>query len=205
MFTTLADPTSVPKLARLLPLLRKYPRVLNHITPNAIELDHIYSYLTDHDTDGQGWEFVNALNLGAEWRSGVEALARRLDAMWILDQGVVTKMVACLPWVGSFWLKGGAGGLVRLGFQNSQPESRSRTVTHYVPSEVDRADGQWLCLTHYPPPDIAPEEIVSTTGAGDTLAGSLVAGIALGKSEGEYVADAIEAVGRTLRSSKAVA
>lgn len=205
---TFADPTSVPKMARLLPLLRKYPRVLDHISPNGLELDHMYSYLTDHDDDGKGWEFINALNLGSEWRRGVELWAERSGATWILDRGAVTKMVACLPWVGSFWLKQGPGGLVRLGFQSDQdPKSTRPTVSHDIP--VPRMpDGSWcqtLTLTYYAPPVIAPEEIVNTTGAGDTLAGALIAGIAMGKPEDECVELAIAAVGRTLRSHKAVA
>lgn len=203
-FTTFADPTSVPKFARLLPLLHKYPRVLDHITPNALELDHMYSYLTDRD-DGKGWEFVNALNLGAEWRSSVDRLANRASAAWMLDQGVVTKMIACLPWVGSFWLKGGAGGLLRLRLERDKPTPHDYTIAHRVPAPIPGTSGQWLCLTYHAPPMITPEEIVSTTGAGDTLAGSLIAGISLDLPERVYVADAIEAVGRTLRSADAVA
>lgn len=197
----LCDPTSVPKLARILPALRAHPRALTHLAPNTLELSTLHQSLleshSDEDAD-EGWEYVNALNLGAEWRAGVDSLARRHGA-WIADEGVVARMVQCLPWVGGFWLKAGEKGLLRLGFGDKPAKGG---VSHKVASGAEA--GRWLNLTWYAPPSIRPEEVVSTTGAGDTLVGGIVAGLVSGEAEEVFVPKAVERVGRTLRSPLAV-
>lgn len=192
---TLCDPTSVPKISRLVPALRAHPRALTHLAPNVLELDHLHAALQDLDDDA-AWAFVNALNLGAEWRGAVDALARRAGP-WIAADGVASRMVQCLPWVGGFWLKAGSRGMLRLSL--GAEGGGAGSVTHRTP------DGRVLTLTHYPPPVIAADEVVSTTGAGDTLVGGIVAGLVSGAPEAEFVAAATERVGRTLRSPLAVA
>ncbi|KAL1410225.1 hypothetical protein Q8F55_004230 [Vanrija albida] len=199
---TLCDPTSALKLARLLPALRAHPRALTHLAPNELELDHLYAAISEGDDNG--WEFVNALGLGPDWRAGLEAFTKRKHRDWIRNHGVATKMVACLPFVGGFWLKAGAAGLVHLRFEVARPrDGWPESLAHRVPSGP--LEGQWLVLSHYPAPVIAPEEIVSTTGAGDTLVGGLVAGLVGGGAEIEFVSSAVERVGRSLRSRRAVA
>jgi pseudouridine-5'-phosphate glycosidase/pseudouridine kinase len=185
----------VPKLARLIPAMRAHPRALAHIAPNVLELDHLHASLMDLDDDA-AWDYVNALNLGAEWRGAVEALARRSGA-WIADEGVAARMVQCLPWVGGFWLKAGSRGMLRLSL--GQEPGQKGGVAHRTP------DGRTLALTHYPPPAIAADEVLNTTGAGDTLVGGIVAGLLGGAAEADFVAAALERVGRTLRSPLAVA
>ncbi|CAK9786522.1 hypothetical protein CC85DRAFT_306969 [Cutaneotrichosporon oleaginosum] len=196
---TLCDPTSVPKLARLIPALNKLPRALTHIAPNILELDHLHAALMDLDDDA-AWNYVNSLNLGAEWRGAVEAFANRNGA-WIADEGIAARMVQCLPWVGGVWLKAGSRGMLRLSL-GLKPKSRgggAQSVSHRTP------DGRTLTLTLYPPPVIAADEVVNTTGAGDTLVGGIVAGLLSGAAEADFVAAALERVGRTLRSPLAVA
>jgi pseudouridine-5'-phosphate glycosidase/pseudouridine kinase len=66
-------------------------------------------------------------------------------------------------------------------------------------------DGKYLVLTHYPALKIDEKEIISTTGAGDTLVGGLVAGLVDGgKDEAGWVGRALERVGKTIRSNRAV-
>lgn len=199
---TLCDPTSTPKISRLLPALRAHPRALTHLSPNQLELDHLYAAISE--SDDNGWEFVNSIGLGPDWRAGLEAFSSRKHRDWIRNHGVATKMVACLPFVGGFWLKAGAAGLVHLRFEASRPrEGWPESLAHKVPSGP--LEGQWLVLSHYPAPVITPEEIVSTTGAGDTLVGGLVAGLVSGGPEIDWVSSAVERVGRSLRSRRAVA
>ncbi|BEJ12152.1 hypothetical protein CspHIS471_0206120 [Cutaneotrichosporon sp. HIS471] len=195
---TLCDPTSVPKLARLIPALKERPRTLTHIAPNVLELDILHASLMDLDDDA-AWTFVNNLNLGAEWRGAVEAFARRSGA-WIADEGVAARMVQCLPWVGGFWLKAGNRGMLRLSLslEGKRDGSGDASISHHTP------DGRTLTLTHYPPP-VMEGEVVNTTGAGDTLVGGIIAGLIAEKEEADFVAVALERVGRTLRSHLAVA
>jgi pseudouridine-5'-phosphate glycosidase/pseudouridine kinase len=199
---TLCDPTSLPKLRRLVPALLAHPRALAHITANAAELDALHTALEDED----GWAFVNSLGLGAEWRGAVDVFCNKVPpaaAQWLRTSGAATKMVSLLPWIGGWWVKAGERGLVHLGLQDSAPDTSAQdgTVTVFQPTAL----GGFHVLRFYPPPVIGAEEIVSSTGAGDTLAGGIVAGLVGGEAEKVWVGRAIERVGRTLRSTKAVA
>jgi pseudouridine-5'-phosphate glycosidase/pseudouridine kinase len=62
----------------------------------------------------------------------------------------------------------------------------------------------YLVVRHYEAMKIKDEEVVSTTGAGDTLVGGLVAGLLSGEEEDVWVGRALEQVGRTMRSHRAV-
>lgn len=193
----LCDPTSVPKLRRLAPALLAHPRTAI-VTANGAELDALYDALSGED----GWAYINNLGLGAEWRGAVDAFVNRLPgpaAQWVRNEGTVTKMVAGLPWVREWWVKGGANGVLHLAIKTDRPQ-QSQTVRVFQPV----ASGGFLVLSHYPAPKIAPEEIVSTTGAGDTLAGGLLAGLLDSQAEDAWVPNALQRVERTLRSTKAV-
>jgi pseudouridine-5'-phosphate glycosidase/pseudouridine kinase len=65
-------------------------------------------------------------------------------------------------------------------------------------------EGKYLALTHYPAVEVPEGEVVSTTGAGDTLVGGLVAGLLSREEETVWVQRAMERVTRTLRSRRAV-
>ncbi|RXK41433.1 hypothetical protein M231_01339 [Tremella mesenterica] len=61
-----------------------------------------------------------------------------------------------------------------------------------------------LIIHHHPPPHISQSQIVSTTGAGDTLVGGIIAGLLSGEKEEEWMNKAVERVGKTMRSRRAV-
>lgn len=180
-----ADPTSFAKAPRLIPALQTYPRSV-HVAPNTYELDALYDRLVGD----AGWEFVNNLDLDAGWRAAVEALARRSGG-WITAEGTATKMVTLLPFASSVWVTAGPRGVLNLRIEKAVPKGED-CVSHKL------RDG-FLVLTHYPAP-AAQAEVVSTTGAGDTLTGGLVACLVSGDS----VAKAFEGVKRSLASERAV-
>jgi pseudouridine-5'-phosphate glycosidase/pseudouridine kinase len=193
--TAFCDPTSVPKLPRLtsalLPLLPSSPsdhRPLTHLSPNTLELDLIHQHLTSASPalEERSWEYISSLNLTSEWRAKVEALSHRpgLGLEWITREGIVQKAVGCLPWVTSLWIKAGMRGLLHLRITTVKPEPASST--------------------HYPAVEVPEGEVVSTTGAGDTLVGGLVAGLLSREEETVWVQRAMERVTRTLRSRRAV-
>lgn len=65
--------------------------------------------------------------------------------------------------------------------------------------------GTSLIIAHYPAPVIRPDELISTTGAGDSLVGGLVAGLTRGLGEEDMLSRALDRVGKSLRSRRAVA
>ncbi|WVN90446.1 uncharacterized protein L203_105682 [Cryptococcus depauperatus CBS 7841] len=213
--STFCDPTSTPKLPRLIPALISLlpsspssPRPLTHASPNLLELDLLHSILSSHVSDDSHvsdvvWRFINSLNLSNEWRRMVEAFTGKEEREWMRTEGVVQKMVSCLPFIQSFWVKAGNKGLLHLRVTRTKPQKLQNTIIHELEGQHE---GKFLALTHYQPPIIKPEEIVSTTGAGDTLVGGLVAGLVGSQNEAEevWVNRALDQVRTSLKSRRAV-
>lgn len=192
----------------LLPLLPSSPsdhRPLTHLSPNTLELDLIHQHLTSASPalEERSWEYISSLNLTSEWRAKVDALSHRpgLGLEWITREGIVQKAVGCLPWITSLWIKAGRRGLLHLRITTVKPEPVSSGISQKL--EVVH-EGKYLALTHYPAVEVPEGEVVSTTGAGDTLVGGLVAGLLSSDEEAVWVQRALERVTRTLRSRRAV-
>ncbi|WVF66842.1 hypothetical protein IAT40_001584 [Kwoniella sp. CBS 6097] len=246
---TFCDPTSTPKLPRILPsLISLYPssltassttmsnlfahKPLSHLSPNLLELDLLHSLISaacdnDPELDKKIWGYINSLNLGSDWRNAVERFTSpvstldptiNIDRRWMKDEGVVQKMIGCLPFIDSFWLKASHRGLLHLHTSPAKPPTSSANGTSDGQSIYQKLDGihqgKYLVLTHYPAPKIDPGEIVSTTGAGDTLVGGLVAGLVGsrstssgnggGENEQVWVERALDRVKSSLMSRRAV-
>lgn len=216
------DPTSLPKMKRLVHAFRyskpsppSSPRLLTHFAPNLLETKELFGELQELGlTDTDEWfEYIDSLRLGSEWRNGIERLAssREHDIGWLVNAGVGQMMVSLLPWVGDIWMKCGENGLMHLGIRdtNSQ-EQRNNNVkriqqvlpTHFTRHGFTSGSQPALALTHYPP--FKMEHVVSTTGAGDSLVGGLIAGLASGLGQEKTVDVALKTARASLGSSRAV-
>ena len=204
------DPTSVRKLPRLIPaLIANTPRgpkaacPLTHLSPNMLELDLLYASLasTHPEIEELTWEYINSLNLLADWRAKLETFTSPAEREWIRQTGAVQKMVACLPFVSSIWLKASHRGLLHLHIAVTPP---SGTMPNSILHRLPDSRGGYLILTYYAAHSLPADEIVSTTGAGDTLVGGLVAGLMNGGDELGWVEKALDRVGRTIQSRRAV-
>jgi pseudouridine-5'-phosphate glycosidase/pseudouridine kinase len=149
------------------------------------------------------WEYTNSLNLLSDWRAKIEAFGRRKGLEWVIQEGIIQQAVGILPFVESLWIKAGVRGLLHLRVTEEVPEKTSTTM---ISQKLDGVhQGKSLILSHYDAPVIREDEVVSTTGAGDTLVGGLVAGLVAGEGrEEEWVSRALEGVERSLRSRRAV-
>lgn len=204
------DPTSVPKLPRVIPaLIRSLPnditsrRPLTHISPNVLELEVMYSLLSDpaENVEDAAFAYIDSLNLGADWRAKLEVFTNRPERQWIRTEGVVQHMVTCLPYVESFWLKASHRGVIHLHITPTPPPPME---TDSFSQQLPAPHEGYLAVTHYPAMRMPEEEIVSTTGAGDTLVGAVIAGLISGGDERIWMGNALEGVARTMRSRRAV-
>jgi pseudouridine-5'-phosphate glycosidase/pseudouridine kinase len=192
------DPTSTPKLPRLLTALSP-SRPITHLSPNLLELDLLHSLLPtlSDEIQSEAWDRINSYNLLADFRAKLETwTAKSKGRGWIAEQGVIQKAVGLLPFVEDLWIKCGSLGVVRVHLTSS--EGGGGDLRHALP------DGRVLRVRHFTPLQIKEDEIVSTTGAGDTLVGSLVAGLLSGDKEEDWVGRALERVKRTMMSHRAV-
>lgn len=211
----LCDPTSVLKSKRLvsvflrqLPDSADSPRPITHLSPNLLELDVLHSGLVedldpDLPTALRARDHVFSLNIGPEWRNRVDKFTTRATRQWLREEGVLVKMIDLLPFVASLWVKAGAKGVLHLRIEPQLPDVQDLDSIHHALSPPHEG---FLVLTHYAAIAIPESEIVSTTGAGDTLVGGIVAGLVGGTkmAEAVWVKKALERVRRTMRSRRAV-
>jgi pseudouridine-5'-phosphate glycosidase/pseudouridine kinase len=221
VYVAMFDPTSMPKLDRIMSSFKENPpnpapapRLLTHISPNNFEVKELYACIEKLGlTETDSWfSFINSLRLGANWRNGIERLAggNRGELEWLVHQGVAQMMVSLLPWVDNVWLKVGEQGLIHLGIVDASVSSKlpegARMIEHELPEGEFSGKGMdrpVLRLSHYPPPQKL-ENMVSSTGAGDSLVGGLVAGL-ISRAPGHQIAQiGLRAARASLMSARAV-
>ncbi|KAJ9111351.1 hypothetical protein QFC19_001119 [Naganishia cerealis] len=190
--TVIHDPTSLPKMLRLLPAIQQHQgmshqrALITHYTPNILELKTLYEALRSNNMmeTERWWSFIDSLQLDHDWRNNVEQFARKSGQKWIGQDGVVQMMISLLPWVENLWLKCGDKGIVYLGLQpltammNPGCNIPERTVTksfRKVPMALMDQPERKLVLAHYSAKTLP--SIISTTGAGDSFVGGLLAQI----------------------------
>jgi pseudouridine-5'-phosphate glycosidase/pseudouridine kinase len=217
------DPTSLPKMERMITSLRtnlpappsEY-RLLSHFSPNLLEVKELYGKLQQlglFETE-EWFAYIAELRLSANWRNGIERLSniKEHDLGWLVNAGVAQMMVSLLPWVENLWIKCGQDGLIHLGIvdaarEASRGQAGVRRVEHDSPNDFkDFAIGQMekpvLRLSHYSP--IKLDRMVSSTGAGDSLVGGLIAGLGRGLPIDQVARQGMDAARASLLSDKAV-
>jgi pseudouridine-5'-phosphate glycosidase/pseudouridine kinase len=229
-----SEPTSISKSTRILPAVASAIGIhtgqspLALAAPNQVELVHLYrasQALADENPayDAHVWETLDSFRLGTDWRTDVDLLARqpvstRADDPsrlgFLVQDGVARMAVNLLPVFERLIVKLGAQGVllamrlsgepVRLsGWARLRSDARRRLA-------VSRAGDEIIVLQHFPGLEV--DGPVHSTGAGDTLLGTLLAEVV---QDGEMwenpekVAKAIDTAQRaaclTLSSKLAVA
>lgn len=124
----------------------------------------------------RAWAYISSLNLGGDARSRIEAFTNSPLTAWIREQGLITKAISCLPFVESIWIKSGKRGLVHISVS-----ATPTTILSPVPGDkhisIPLEGGKSLNIAHFGAKIIPADKVVSTTGAGDTLSGGIVAGL----------------------------
>lgn len=214
----MCDPTSLAKLDRLTSALYgpttagSLSRRLTHFSPNRLELDCLASAAAA--TTAGPSPHMAELFACPTWTTNVSRLA--LDPAYHLEWLInsAQAMVVMLQRVDHIWLKCGQDGLIHATTYDSAcplpPVETRRSFDHRLSlplpasdSSVSKGRHDTIRLTHYPP-TTALTSYVSSTGAGDSLVGGIVAGIALGFDHDRMAKVGLNAARASLASSRAV-
>ncbi|KAJ7071079.1 indigoidine synthase A-like protein [Mycena amicta] len=191
-----SEPTSIAKSIRILPnSLKRSPNgPACFFTPNIAELRHVYQRATEEGgiaSSDAWWSAVDRLSLSTTFRNELDRLAKKFihddklsDNLDFLVKGGVAQMAIQLtPLFRHIFVKCGEQGVFAVlmlageeakGWMDvrSDPERKRYIVAH-------GDSGSTLILQHFPP---HPTQVVSSTGAGDSLVGALLAGLVQDKS-----------------------
>ncbi|PLB50454.1 putative carbohydrate kinase [Aspergillus steynii IBT 23096] len=176
--------------------------------PNQYELAAMYMTARENgllESDGW-WRIIDAMGMSA---SGSRDRLVAMTSASLVDQGIPQQSIQLTPFIPCIITKLGSQGV--LVTQLLRPGDPRLTAPESVPYILSRAPptdeligGVYLRL--FPPAAVLKDEdIVSVNGAGDTLLGAVISGLAKGKGAVEDVIPlAQEASLRTLKSAGGV-
>ncbi|KAF7310868.1 Indigoidine synthase A-like protein [Mycena chlorophos] len=188
----LFEPTSIPKSTRIIPAIahcleRSAETPISFFTPNIAELKHATLDDNSITSTDAWWSAIDRMSLSETFRADLDRLSRRPvrddgDASKTLDflvtDGIAQMAIQLTPFFRHMFIKCGENGVFAVlklagtdasGWQGvrSDPERRYVVARGDLPTEV-------LVLQHFPS---FPTAVLNTTGAGDSLVGSLLAGL----------------------------
>lgn len=164
-------------------------------SPNLLELSHIYhearSSILDLFNHNVWWSVVDKFGLGSEWRMAVDQLARQPACpqtskgtlSFLVEKGIAQMAVNLLPFFQHLVIKCGELGIIvamRVPSDSLQQSAwaskRSNPLERYVVAKRSD-DADIVVLKHFPALAVERDSIINVTGAGDSLVGSLCAGL----------------------------
>ncbi|KAI9926659.1 hypothetical protein ASPWEDRAFT_73052 [Aspergillus wentii DTO 134E9] len=185
--------------------------VISLAAPNSMELTAMYMAARESGLfDSEGWwRIIDAMGMSS---SGSRERLVAMTNATLVDEGTPQQSIQLLPFIPCIITKlGEQGVLVTQLLRPGDPRLTSPDTAPYILSRAPPTDevigGVYMRL--FPPAGVlAHEDIVSVNGAGDTLLGVVVAGLAKGDGKSRQVEDIIplaqEASLRTLKSAGGV-
>ncbi|KAI9045082.1 pseudouridine-5'-phosphate glycosidase/carbohydrate kinase family protein [Aspergillus affinis] len=178
--------------------------------PNQYELAAMYMAARENrllESDGW-WRIIDAMGMSA---SGSRDRLVAITSAVLVDQGIPQQSIQLLPYVPCLITKlGSQGVLVTQLLRPGDPRLTAPESAPYILSRAPPTDevigGVYMRL--FPPAAVLKDEdIVSVNGAGDTLLGAVITGLAKGRGTGtveDVIPLAQEASLRTLKSAGGV-
>ncbi|KAG7815847.1 hypothetical protein KL928_005186 [Ogataea angusta] len=146
------------------------------VTPTVLELESLYDafYTAGRFEAVSSWfNVLDSLNIGSALRNKLEKqpLARKY-----LEKGVLQQAFQLLPYFPAILVKDGRNGVVLVEIVGSETAEGAPSAAFSV---LHRGrNGLGVLVSHYAAPKIEEKNIKSVTGAGDSLAGYLLAKLA---------------------------
>ncbi|KAL4960967.1 pseudouridine-5'-phosphate glycosidase/carbohydrate kinase family protein [Aspergillus stella-maris] len=171
--------------------------------PNELELAAMYTAAREngHFDSADWWDVIDAMGMSS---SGSRERLVAMTSAALVDAGVPQQSIQLLPYLPCIITKLGArGALLTQLLKAGDPRLTDPDYAPYIVSRSTSTDeivgGVYMRL--FPPAaKLAEEAIVSVNGAGDTLLGAVISGIASGRKVEDVIPLAQEASLLTLQS-----
>ena len=184
--------------------------LITYATPNIHELSTLYDYLNESE---------HAVFAPRAWLDSIPVSASRLAARlpaWVLAEGVVQRAIPLLTLFECLFVKSGPRGLVVVqrvqgrDAVDAWARLASAGEKGCVVSRSEVSDEDAVVACHFPAIELGKKEVGTVTGAGDNLAGAMLAAMVRGLDPakagelGRIVEIGQRAAVATLRSREAV-
>ncbi|GAA5976826.1 hypothetical protein JCM11641_000882 [Rhodosporidiobolus odoratus] len=166
-----------PSIASLLPLNRP---LVTYSAPNNHELSHLFQHIFSRVDD-------HAVYNRPDWFEGITVRADDLSLRlpkWVVGEGIAQMAVRLLPLIGTLFVKSGERGVLvaqrvsgvdAVATWRNLPKQKGTVV---VPSSTTPSEA--VILRHYPAQPLVNVKQGNVTGAGDNLAGAILAAVVRG-------------------------
>lgn len=181
---------------------------LNFATPNQFELQAMHTAARDNEyfASQQWWTVIDSFGLAS---STTREKFTAITSADLVDQGIPQQSMQLLPYIPNIVTKlGPRGCLLTQLIRDNDPRMRDPDASQYMisrclDSKVADIGGVYMCL--FPPAARVPEEdVVSVNGIGDTMLGTIMAGLVKGYDLDRAIPIAQEASVLSLKSKEAV-
>ncbi|KZS95964.1 indigoidine synthase A-like protein [Sistotremastrum niveocremeum HHB9708] len=193
---TFFEPTSTSKALKVIPAVQESMTLsqlgekspISYLSPNQLELNGLFeearkSGLMESEL---WWQTVNNFALGAEFRAQLEQLSRWNNNCFrfLVEDGVAPICVNLLPFFQNIVVKCGPKGAFVASRISAEDASNSRWLSRTVAGTKDymvakgRDGRSHVALSVYPIDALTDSQVLNVTGAGDTLVGTIAAGLA---------------------------
>ena len=169
---------------------------MTYVTPNLLELRHIYQACRSEPMDltshSGWWQVIDDFGLSSRFRMELEQLARRNVSdengskgtlSFLLDDGIAQMAINLLPFFQNIVIKCGARGLfvvMRISGDQAQDSQWVHEFTNPHKRCVvahGKSSKEVVVLQHFVPAQVHEDSIANVTGAGDSLVGSILASL----------------------------
>ncbi|KAG8947413.1 hypothetical protein FRC04_010733 [Tulasnella sp. 424] len=193
------EPTSTSKCTRIFPALTSVmssdsfvspTAPVTYASPNTFELIKMYEHAKDNElvSSQKHWERLSSFGLAANYRTALEQVTTRSASIapgrtvpldFISKEGIAQMAVHLLPYLQHIVVKCGERGVLLAMVVPSSSDHVTAWKTDLNRFQITNTTerGETLVLKYFPPLEIGQKEVVSTTGAGDSLVGSLMADV----------------------------
>ncbi len=131
------------------------------------------------------WRTIDDFSIGTEFRLSLDRLAREnagtkgKTLSFLVDGGIAQMAVNLLPFFQHLVIKcGDLGVLLVMRFSTVKPTAWAGERTDIQRRQiVVHGKSEVVVIKHYPAREIDPQSIISVTGAGDSLVGTILAAL----------------------------
>jgi pseudouridine-5'-phosphate glycosidase/pseudouridine kinase len=190
-----SEPTSVPKSASILSAieasLKDAGPAITFTSPNVLELVHLYHAAQKIFADNGWWTAIDSFLQETQFNVDLERLINYRGSGWpsknslaiLAEDGVIQMALKLLSFFQNIILKCGSLGVITI-FRIPPDCTQNSGWTRWRTS----VDGQCIIgtvgpakeivvLQHFPALALCPDNVINCTGAGDSLAGSILASL----------------------------
>jgi pseudouridine-5'-phosphate glycosidase/pseudouridine kinase len=209
--TTIFEPVSTAKALRIFPTNTTstvFPAPLvDIITPNTYELTALHDFAahSSHFEHPSWFTVIDALGIPP---TGLRVPLAMTTNSEIVDQGIPQQAIKLLPFFPTILTKLGPQGVLMVKLLEADAEElHDDNERQYVLARNMNGDekiGGLYVRLFLPERILAPEEVVSVNGIGDTFCGALAVGLANGSRIQHVVDFAQRAAGLSLKSRESV-